>query len=364
MGWLITNVIHTSRWYITHHADKLYSTRWRIIQHTKTHTAHADTWCSTRWHMRHTKTQRHTLTHDTGVTARADTCGTRRHMAHADTWYSTLTHTAHADTCGTRRHIRHTLTRDSAHADTCGTRRHRHKLTHDTDVTARADTCGTRRHMVHADTWYRCYSTSWHLRHTKTHAAHEDIYGTRRHIRHALARDAAHAHTCGTRRHMAHTDTWYSTRWHMRHTKTHTAHADTCGTRWHMIRYTDTHSTVSAYKSSNYLLLYSMYYLTFLRFEAWNSSRQYTSPVINFSEHFRITLKYTHRPIHQLETCYIQRLTKSDISATSGSSNLKPTFSLLPKFLQKTANSFCAELCQLFIDTFWRRREGRIKNRT
>jgi len=34
-------------------------------------------------------------------------------------------------------------------------------------------------------------------------------------------------------------------------------------------------------------------------------------------------LKYTHRPIHQLETCYVQRLTKFDVSATSGSSNLK-----------------------------------------
>ena len=131
-----------------------------------------------------------------------------------------------------------------------------------------------------------------------------------------------------------------------------------------MIQHTDTYSTVSPYKSSNHLLRYFMYHLTVLRFEAWSSSRRYTSPVTNFSEHLHVTLKYTHRPIHQLETCYAQRLTQFDVSATSGSNNLKPMFSLLSKFLQKTAVRFCTILCQLFIDIFWRRREGRKKHRT
>ena len=170
-----------------------------------------------------------------------------------------------------------------------------------------------------------------------THAAQEDI-------RHTLTHDRAH--------------------WHILHALTHAAHEDTYGTRWHMIQHTDTYSTVSPYKSSNHLLRYFMYHLTVLRFEAWSSSRRYTSPVTNFSEHLHVTLKYTHRPIHQLETCYAQRLTQFDVSATSGSNNLKPMFSLLSKFLQKTAVRFCTILCQLFIDIFWRRREGRKKHRT
>ena len=100
-----------------------------------------------------------------------------------------------------------------------------------------------------------------------------------------------------------------------------------------------------------------MYHLTVLRFEAWNSSRQYTSPVTNSSEHVHVTLKYTHRPIQQLETCYVQRLTKFDVRFINSSSSLEPMFILLPNFLQKTAVSFCADHCQLFIDISSRRME-------
>jgi hypothetical protein len=137
----------------------------------------------------------------------------------------------------------------------------------------------------------------------------------------------------------------------MQYTKTY-------GMRWHMTQHTDTYSTVSAYKSSNYLLRYFMYHLTVLCFEAYNSPGQQTSPVIDFSQHLHVTLKYTHRLTQKLEACFAQRLTKFDVRATSGSSSLQQMFRLLPKFLQNTAVNFCTDLSQLLTSS------GVLGNRT
>jgi len=207
---------------------------------------------------------------------------------------------------------------------------------------------------AHADTWYS----------TMTHTAHADTCSTLWHIRHTLTHDTAHGHIQHTLTHAAHEDTYgtlwhmiqhtdtYTTHWHIQHTLTHTAHADTYR------QYQHTSLQIRVFTAIFHVPLncLKLWGLKFFQATHFASYIFLWAP----SSYMKIYTPSDTPTRDVLRT----KTKKFEVSATSGSSSLKPMFSLLPNFLQKTEVRFCRNLCQLFPDLFWRHREGRKTHRT